>query len=276
MFDYIKNTGSFSESTARYFFHQLLSAVKHINKKGLAHRDIKPENIMLDSEFNLKLADFGFATDRNTSNKARGTISYMAPELIANLYYKPKQVDLFAAAVNLFTMVTQRFPFKSAEPSDEFYQYIILKDFEGFWNAHSEIDPFINDLSEEFKDLFCSMVVVDGKERTTIKEVLKHKWYNGPLLRHQDIFENFSFRRLVKNGELKFDDIPDEGSAAPISPRNTVPSKVTKSSSPDRKLRQEMEKMTKIYTDYYECRDGDLLLNEIVNFAKTYKYSHKL
>lgn len=276
MYDYIIKTGSFSEATARYYFHQLISAMRHINKKGLAHRDIKLENIMLDSQFNLKLADFGFATGHRTSSKSQGTMNYMAPELIADLKYKPKQVDLFAAAVILFAMVTQRFPFKSAEPSDEFYQYIIIKDFEGFWAAHSEVDPVIDDLSEEFKELFCSMVVVDGKERATIKEVRNHSWYTSPLLRQQDIFENFSFRKLVKNGVLKLKGIPDEGSVSPITPRKVKAGKVTKTSSSHSKLLKEMEKMLKIYTEYYECDDGDLLMSEIINFAKTNKYSYKV
>jgi serine/threonine protein kinase len=276
MIDYISKTGSFSEATARYFFHQLISAVRYINKKGLAHRDIKAENIMFDSEFNLKLGDFGFATDRNTSNKAQGTLNYMAPELIANLQYNPKQVDLFASAVILFIMVTSRFPFKSAEPSDELYQFIILKDFDGFWNAHFLLDAAINDLSEEFKDLFCSMVIVDGRERLSISEVRGHDWYQIPLLRDQDIYENFSFRKLVKKGELKFEDIPDEGSASPIVARNVAKSKAVKTISKFQKLPKEIDNIAHIYTDYYECEDGDLLLSEIVNFAKLYKYSHKI
>lgn len=82
--DYISKTGSFAESTARYFFLQLMSAMEHINKKGLSHQDIKPDNIMLDSEFNIKLADFGFATDEEYSSKMKGTLSYMAPEILAD------------------------------------------------------------------------------------------------------------------------------------------------------------------------------------------------
>jgi serine/threonine protein kinase len=276
MFEYISNTGSFSEPTARYYFHQLISAVNHINDMGLAHRDIKPENIMLDAEFNLKLADFGFATDQDTSTRTQGTVRYMAPELIANLQYKPKQVDLFASAVILFTMVTQRFPFKSAEPSDELYQFIILKDFIGFWHAHSEIDPSTNDLSEEFKDLFCGMVIVDGEERTTIEDVMVHNWYNGCLLSHQEIFENFTNRKLIKDVKHKIEETSDKGCKDSVSPDDKDKSMITMASTTDHNLLKKLKKLTKIHTDYYECENGDLLMNEIVNFSKKYKYSHKV
>lgn len=38
-----------------------MDALKYMHTGGVCHRDLKPENIMLDSGFNLKIADFGFA-----------------------------------------------------------------------------------------------------------------------------------------------------------------------------------------------------------------------
>jgi serine/threonine protein kinase len=56
-----------------------------VHSKGFFHRDIKPENIMLDSNFNLKLVDFGGivpAKDDNALACARfGTPNFMAPEV---------------------------------------------------------------------------------------------------------------------------------------------------------------------------------------------------
>jgi len=42
---------------------------------------MKPENIMLDDQFNLKLADFGFSSSKAQNETRKGTDSYMAPEI---------------------------------------------------------------------------------------------------------------------------------------------------------------------------------------------------
>lgn len=61
LFDVIVMTGSFSEEVARYYFSQLMDALNYMHTAGVCHRDLKPENVLFDSDFNLKVADFGFA-----------------------------------------------------------------------------------------------------------------------------------------------------------------------------------------------------------------------
>lgn len=59
-----------------------MDALVYIHSKGICHRDLKLENLLFDSDFNLKVADFGFARNDTGSLKSRlGTEGYMAPEI---------------------------------------------------------------------------------------------------------------------------------------------------------------------------------------------------
>jgi len=51
----------FSEALAAHYMRKLFSALNHMHAQGVVHRDIKPENIMLTSNDELKLIDFGLS-----------------------------------------------------------------------------------------------------------------------------------------------------------------------------------------------------------------------
>ena len=87
LFDYISETGAFTEKFARFYFKQLLQGLDHCHLNGIAHRDLKPENILICGAFNVKVADFGFAAPVDGRDGAKfletklGTPNYMAPEI---------------------------------------------------------------------------------------------------------------------------------------------------------------------------------------------------
>ena len=62
--------------------------MNYLHRNNICHRDLKPENLLIDSNYDLKLADFGFATKAEGTMgdfihyTCKGTLGYMAPEIL--------------------------------------------------------------------------------------------------------------------------------------------------------------------------------------------------
>lgn len=83
-------------------------------KPPICHRDIKVENVLLDSDMNAKVSDFGFAKEVSLYDQLsiyRGTHPYLAPELIGKKPYNPFLADDWTMDVVLFAMINGKFPF---------------------------------------------------------------------------------------------------------------------------------------------------------------------
>lgn len=87
LFYYLADKGGLPPHICRYYGRQLIEAIHYMHVNGVAHRDIKCENILIDDQYDLKIADFGFACSisgskgRGFSNKFVGSNQYMAPEI---------------------------------------------------------------------------------------------------------------------------------------------------------------------------------------------------
>lgn len=103
----------------------------------------------------------------------------MAPEIHLGKSYTGQSVDLFAAAIILFIMLSQRPPFESARPSDPHYSLLVGGRRDFFWSSHDSVENGPSIFSDDFKDLFEKMTSLNPKNRLSMKSVLQHPWMQG-------------------------------------------------------------------------------------------------
>ena len=61
LLDWVLRNGFVAENQSRVWTRQLSLAVQYLQLLDIAHRDLKCENVLITANYNVKLADFGFA-----------------------------------------------------------------------------------------------------------------------------------------------------------------------------------------------------------------------
>lgn len=169
----------------RTYFHQLVAGIEYIHSQGIAHLDLKLDNLLLGSDMMLKIIDFDQAQPiTDIELLSAGTTVYRAPEVADDTCKDFKAADVYSAAVILFTLRANRFPFVENTNPDSKYKISRYSTFlienERFWKHHNRGDPDL--FSEDLIELLNGMMNANAEERMTIQDIKNSKWYNGPLL----------------------------------------------------------------------------------------------
>ena len=112
---YINEFSPLSPARSVQIMKQLTSAIAHAHEHQIIHRDIKPQNILVDSEGNVKVTDFGIATSLTATsytktNSVIGTVHYLSPEQ-ARGGNATNQSDIYALGIVLYELLTGELPF---------------------------------------------------------------------------------------------------------------------------------------------------------------------
>jgi eukaryotic-like serine/threonine-protein kinase len=89
-------------------FSGVLEGIEHAHSVGIIHRDLKPENVLLNSDTDVAISDFGLGrrvdaqTTRMTlTGQALGTLAYMAPEQLRDAKRADHASDIFSLGLML-------------------------------------------------------------------------------------------------------------------------------------------------------------------------------
>ncbi len=113
----ILKAGPLPLESIRKYFTQILDAFAYAHSKGVIHRDIKPSNIIITSQGQVKILDFGVAkilsSDQSQTRTGMrlGTLMYMSPEQVKGEKTIDARSDIYSLGVVLFEMLTGKPPY---------------------------------------------------------------------------------------------------------------------------------------------------------------------
>lgn len=158
----------FSPEQIRSIFKQVVEGVAYIHSHGIVHQDLKPSNILLCSNGNALISDFGIGHSFQSAAMVVGTPAYQAPEVIDDNFitaeYAPGKEDIWSLGVTLYQLVFNELPF-NGENVFEIVRSIAMTTLE----PPKSVDP-------DLWDLISGMLAIDPNNRVDIQQVIEHKY----------------------------------------------------------------------------------------------------
>ncbi len=175
--DQFMSTHTLSSDDTHIIVRGILRGVSFLHYNNYVHRDLKSQNILIQREDGVwtpKITDFGLSrslgAESTSNNSAIGlSYSYAAPEQIQNRRIH-KNVDIWAAGIIIYKMVTGELPFRSSSKADGRDTQSQLELSRMIVNA--ELPEKIHTLAEPYQAIIKRCLVADPTQRCQNAEEL--------------------------------------------------------------------------------------------------------
>lgn len=157
---------------------QILWGLAYLHFENRLHRDVKPGNVLLNTRGEVKLSDFGIATDlsdeqeKNASTMV-GTFRYMSPERLHGAPYSFES-DVWSFGIMLLDAAAGTPVFSNRATPVEIVQVVKTQRF-----VESALDR--GDFSDDFRHFILQCLQIDPRKRMNCDQLLNHPWIrNSP------------------------------------------------------------------------------------------------
>ncbi|KAK5916766.1 hypothetical protein CgunFtcFv8_011716 [Champsocephalus gunnari] len=164
---------AFAEDEARHFMHQILKGMLYLHTHGILHRDLTLSNLLLTSSMNIKIADFGLATQLKLPTEKHftmcGTPNYISPEVATHSAHGLES-DVWSLGCMFYAFLMGRPPFDTDSVKNTLSKVVL-----GEYDMPSHV-------SLEAQDLIHQLLQRDPAHRPSLSAVLDHPFMTQSLL----------------------------------------------------------------------------------------------
>jgi serine/threonine protein kinase len=198
--NFLGKGGYLDEIYVNKLMKQLISGFKYLLSLGIYHRDIKPDNLLLSSNYNLKITDFGLSTmnKNGTFHHLCGSPLYMAPEILVSANYNKKS-DIWSTGMVMFELLFGHHPLHNIKHITDLIKYFNC-------NPLITIPPIQkpNDINitPNCISLLKKILIIDINKRLSWESLFIHPWILQSI--------NTDDKNITNNSNLNDDDDKDK------------------------------------------------------------------
>ncbi|SMN21719.1 similar to Saccharomyces cerevisiae YJL095W BCK1 Mitogen-activated protein (MAP) kinase kinase kinase acting in the protein kinase C signaling pathway, which controls cell integrity [Maudiozyma saulgeensis] len=193
----IRMYGRFDEPLIQYLTFQVLEGLSYLHSRGILHRDMKADNVLLDQDGICKISDFGISKKSkdiysNSDMTMRGTVFWMAPEMVDTKQGYSAKVDIWALGCVVLEMFAGKRPWSNLEVVAAMFKIGKSKSAPPI---PDDTLPLISGAGRQFLD---ACFEIDPEKRPTADDLLSH-----PFLKDSNkyVFDSTELYEFIKSND---------------------------------------------------------------------------